>query len=737
MDTEYSSVEGVIEDIRFKNDVNGWKVCTVAPLDGSAEVTVVGLLPFVGEGETIKAYGNWVTHPIHGQQLEIVCYENVLPTKDTVILKYLSSGIIKGVGPATALRMIKAFGHLTFDVIENHPLELVKIKGISEMKALQISESFRKQQSLRSIMMFLQSYGITPNAAIRIYNSLGIDAADKIKENPYLLCTEGVLTFEKADNVARKMDFPQLHISRICAAILYVLRHNLGLGHTFLPKEQLCLVAQRLLATGEAVELSQLQGALPVLEAEGEIVMKQVGNVSAVYLRRYYESEQYIATKLFILSSARYKATHPAVRLDEAERELGISLADMQKKAMELAMENGAVIITGGPGTGKTTTLRGILSILDGIGVKTVLCAPTGRAAKRMADLSGREAKTIHRLLEMEYSDETGAPVFNRDAENPIDAGAVIIDEMSMVDTLIFEALLRALRTNVRLIMVGDADQLPAVGAGNVLHDMIASGRIPVVELDHIFRQAEESLIIVNAHRINHGELPDISHKDRDFFFLPSKEAVETAETIVALCKTRLPKSYGEAIREKIQVITPTKKTDIGTVSLNRALQRALNPPSAEKEEYRRIENIYRIGDKVMQIRNNYDMEWVSDSGEEGEGVFNGDIGVITDINSEIQSIDVRFDDRMCSYSFDMLDDLELAYAMTIHKSQGNEFGTVIIPLIGANPNLYTRKLLYTAVTRAKDRLILVGDPSVLKAMVENDRDTKRFSGLKYFLASQ
>jgi exodeoxyribonuclease V alpha subunit len=572
---ELFTVEGTVENIKFHNEANGWTVCEVLTDDGDT-IVVVGSMPFINEGETIKAMGVWVTHASFGRQLKVEFFEKKLPAAEDSIIKYLSSGTIKGIGPSTANRIVELFGKSSFDIIENNPEKLAEIKGISVKKALEISDAFKSQFGIRNIMMFLQNFGISPATAVRIYKALGAGTIELVKSDPYLICdrVSGV-GFDKADNIAMGLGFEQNSPERIRAGIKYTLRHNLLNGHTFLPYDKLISVACERLG----VESEKAENELDFLVSNGSLKAADIGGVKAIYLERYYRAESYVALKLTTLTSLAYKKVDDIdVRIEKVQKELNIEFADLQRKALKEAVTSGAMVLTGGPGTGKTTTLKGIITILEAMQLKITLCAPTGRAAKRMTELTGREAKTIHRLLEMEYSDET-APRFGRDEQNPLEAQVIIVDELSMVDILLFEALLRAMRTNTRIIMVGDADQLPSVGAGNVLADIIASGCIEVVELTEIFRQARESMIIVNSHLINHGKDIDISRKDSDFFMLQCENASKICDTVVDLYSNRLPKSYGTDIKESLQVITPTKKTEAGTVNLNKILQSVLNPP--------------------------------------------------------------------------------------------------------------------------------------------------------------
>lgn len=728
---ELLEIEGLVERIIFQSEQTGYTVCDLS--DESGELyTLVGLMPFLGEGETIKALGRWEVHSSYGRQFKIEYYEKELPSSSGAILKYLSSRAVKGIGPATAKRIVELYGEDTFDVIEHHPEMLADVQGISRKKADEIAETFKAQFGIRGVMMFCRDF-VGPAAAVKIYKKWGGSAVERIRGNPYILCDEipGV-GFLKADRIARSIGSAPDSPERLCAGIKYLLRHNAdNNGHVYLPEDKLVMASAGQLGA----EQSQVRGALDALISDSQLVRVTISGRSCIYLKYYYEAERYITERLVALDRLCEVLDISDIdrHINQLELEFDIEYAAMQRKAISAAMSHGVMVLTGGPGTGKTTVIRGALAVFDRIGYDIALAAPTGRAAKRMSEATSREAKTIHRLLEMDFSNED-MPVFKRDEKTRLDEDVIIIDEASMMDCLLMEALCRAIKPGARLILIGDADQLPSVGAGNVLCDIIESERFATVKLKEIFRQAGESLIVTNAHAINHGEYPNLSANKSDFFFVGRERDDDIARTVAELYSTRLPKRYGEQIRTGIQVITPSHKGGAGTAALNALLQRTLNPPSNGKREKKVREAIFREGDRVMQVRNNYDITWDKDD-KSGIGIFNGDIGKIESIDFAEECMTVNFDERIAVYDFTMLEELEHAYAITIHKSQGSEYPVVIIPAYGAAPQLLTRNLLYTAVTRAQEMVIIVGRADIVSQMVDNNRLAKRYTGLKYLLA--
>lgn len=724
------SIEGSVEKIIYQNEENGYTVCEIfTPSDEL--FTLVGNMPYLSEGETISALGNWVNHATFGKQFKVEFYEKQLPATETAILKYLSSGAVRGIGKVTAQRIVSQFGADSFEVIEHNPQWLAEIPGISPKKAEQISASFAAQFGMRNVMMFCREY-FGPTTAVRIYKKWGNGAVECIKQNPYILCGEIYgAGFEKADAIAKDLGIKKNAPERIAMGLKYVLMHNAASnGHSFLPLDKLCAVAKRLLSC----EMNEIEDEAAALESRGEIVCVRHEGMKCAYLRDYYEAEKYTASKLCALDRAGKNLGEDNVLslISMVERESNMEYAVLQKRAICQAASNGVFILTGGPGTGKTTVVRAIIRVFDAMGLRIALAAPTGRAAKRMSQSAGEEAKTIHRLLEMEYGAEDKLR-FRKNENDQLEDDVIIIDEASMLDLMLTNALLKAIKPGARLILIGDVNQLPPVGAGHVFDDIIKSNRFATVELTHIFRQAQESLIVTNAHAVNHGEYMNLESKSGDFFFLPRQDDAQTAATIAELCKKRLPKSYGLTVFEGIQVITPSRKGDAGTEMLNSALQSAINPPARGKAEKKVRDFTLREGDKVMQIKNNYDIEW-NKNGSQGFGIFNGDIGVIKKIDLSEELITVDFEDKICEYDYTMLDELELAYAITVHKSQGSEYPIVVMPLYRYTPKLLTRNLLYTAITRAQSIVILVGNGEVAKAMVDNNRQTKRYTGLRYAL---
>ncbi len=723
-------IEGVIDGIIYKNDSNGYTVCEICVKN--KVITAVGYMPFINEGETIKANGKWVKHPDYGDQFKVELYEKILPQTADGIEKYLASGIVKGVGPATAAKIVERFGTGTLDIISQEPQRLSEVKGISLDKALSIGQALNEQKGLRDVVMFLQEYGINPSVCIKIHKAYADMAVTRIKENPYRLCEEVFsIGFKTADRVAMKLGVDPGSRFRIRSGIKYTLSHAASNGHTYLPEEMLSEYAAQLLGIPDI----DIEDALISLVFDKAIQIEKNVTGNRIYLSSFYNAEQWVGKRLLGLAATHFDKGLEDLdgKLARFEREEGLMLDPLQREAVKEAVVNGLLVITGGPGTGKTTIIKCIISLLMEGGHSIALAAPTGRAAKRMSDATGFEAKTIHRLLEIGYTADESDLIFQRNEENPIEADVIIIDEMSMVDILIMNHLLKAIPAGARVILVGDADQLPSVGAGSVLLDILSCNSIKTVRLTEIFRQAGESMIIVNAHRINRGEAPILNAKDKDFFFLARGAQEQIVGTVIDLCSRRLPDTYGLDPLRDIQVLTPTKKGPAGVVNLNMELQKVLNPPDKKKAEKASRSYVFREGDRVMQVKNNYSLRWERPNNVEvdGTGVFNGDMGSIVKIDEEAMKIEVMFDDdRLASYDFGIIDEIEPSFAVTIHKSQGSEFPVVVMPVFPGPQVLMTRNLLYTAVTRAKQMVVLVGCDDSLSEMVGNKREALRFSGL-------
>jgi len=727
---ELITIQGTVENVVFASEESGF---AVLELDYNKNpLTVVGLLYGVSAGEDVKITGKYVSHPVYGSQFKAEAYEQALPATAAAILKYLSSGAIKGLGPRTAKRVVDAFGDDTLTVIEKQPEKLSEIKGISLKKALAISEEYRNIFGLRAIMLELARHGVSAAAAIRAWKLWGPLAMEIIRGDPYLLCGDDVgVSFEKADGIAAGFGIPADAPARLRAGISHVLTHNLANGHTCLPMDKLLKTAASLLE----VDLFQLEDASLAFTEDSTFVSDTVNGSRFLFLPDLYEAEAYIAGRVRMMLGIMPPENRTFQKEIRAlEKNFSIGYAPLQVKAIESALSSNIFILTGGPGTGKTTTLKAILSILEMEGEKAALAAPTGRAAKRMSELTGRDAKTIHRLLEVDFRDSSDEIKFKRNEKNPLRLDAVILDEVSMVDARLMRSLLKAMKMSCRLILVGDPDQLPSVGAGNILRDLIDSGMVPMVHLNEIFRQETESAIVSNAHRIIRGEQPDLETKDSDFFFMQRPSYEQTAKTVVELCAHRLPKAYGYSPLWDIQVIVPSRIGALGSIELNRLLQDKLNPEASEKSEQKLGARILREGDKVMQIKNNYDIPWEKDDGESGAGIFNGDIGVIEMLDRPSQSILIRFEDRVAEYSFDMADEIEHAWAITVHKSQGSEFEAVIMPLMSFHRKLYYRNILYTCVTRAKRIMIILGAKDTVYTMVRNHRQVLRYTNLLHLL---
>ena len=719
---------GSIEHVIYANEDNGFAICDLGTESGDL-ITITGTLPYVGEGDSVTVYGKWVHNPKYGRQFRVETCERQMPADANSMLRYLASGAIKGIGPKIAQRIVDEFGDETFDVIEHHPEWLANVSGISRKSAKSIGADFAEKAGIRSAMMFFRDF-FGAAATVRIYKRYGGNAVELAKKNPYRLCEEiEGIGFERADRMARDLGLATDSEDRICSGICYLLSSNAQAnGHVCLPRDKTVQGAARLLGVDETA----VNDALELLLAREKVHAERLGGIELLYDKKQYENEKYIATKLLLLDRVcpAMETANIGAFIDREKAETGGRYADLQRRAISDALENGVMLLTGGPGTGKTTVVRALLHIFSSMGLKIALTAPTGRAAKRLSESTSCEARTIHRLLEYGGEESGGRGRFMRDESNLLEESVLIVDEASMVDSLLMGALLRAVKPGSRLVLIGDADQLPSVGAGNVLRDLIDSGRFATVRLTEIFRQAQKSLIVTNAHAINRGELPRLDVKDNDFFFMPRSEDASITATVAQLCGIRLPRTYGAMATTGTQVIVPSRKGEAGTEHLNVVLQATLNPPSPEKREHRFREITYREGDRVMQVRNNYDMEWERDNGMTGAGIFNGDVGVIESIDPTDGNMRIRFEDRTVTYEFSLLEDLEPAYAVTVHKSQGCEYPIVILPLGNVPPMLRSRNLLYTAVTRAQCIVIVVGREDVLADMVRNNRQTMRYTGL-------
>jgi len=733
--SEQTLLKGTVEHVVYRNAENGYTVFSVA--NGDDEVTCVGFTAQIGEGEDVELIGSYVNHPVYGEQFNAKTIEKRIPTEESDICKYLGSGVIKGIREKTAEKIVALFGKDSFDVIEHEHEKLTEVKGITLERAIKISESFKEQAEMRKVMIFLQKLEISPTYSIKIYNEYKERTITIVKTNPYTLVDDiHGIGFKIADSIAERLGIKASSPYRIEASIKYALAEAAWNGHTYLPRSVLIEKVEMLI--GVSSELVE-QGILE-LQFERRINQEAVceGGEPAVYLNYYHYSENYIAKKLLQLSlNSRSLDKSIEKDIDKIEKLSNIKLARGQREAVKKALTNGALVITGGPGTGKTTTIKAIIDLLENEGCIIELAAPTGRAAKRITESSGREARTIHRLLKNKHLGENGElPEFVKNEDDPLEADVIIVDESSMIDTLLMGSLLKAVAIGTKLILVGDVNQLPSIGAGNVLKDIIKSGCLSIVELNEVFRQAQESAIIMNAHRILSGEYPRLNEKNSDFFLVRTESAEDVAETVANLAKNRLPNFMPLDPSVDIQVITPMRKSAVGTHSLNIALQQALNPKSSDKNERIYGSFTYREGDKVMQIKNNYNMPWrVVEDGiiiDEGDGIFNGDIGVLREIDEEAGRFTVIYDgNKIVKYDFSQLEELEPAYAITVHKSQGSEYKAVVIPIYGGPPMLLTRNLIYTAITRAKSLAVIVGSGNTLYRMIDNDKEVDRYTALE------
>lgn len=732
-DRELTELTGTVESVIYKNEENGYTVLRLRA-DSGESVTVVGTFPYAAAGENMIVSGQWGSHPAHGRQFKAAFAQRLLPSGAQAIYTYLAGGAVKGIGTATASLLVDRFGDRTLEVLENEPDKLAAIKGISLQKARQISKEFRRQAGMRRLMEFICSFSLRPILAMRLYKCHGDEALELLRQNPYLLAASHIGgSFAEADMLALSMGMEGNSRERLEAAVLFELRHNCGNGHCFIPRDKLAAATAELIG----VEPEEVAASIDTLIESGQLRFEEVAGCAACYLPALYEAETDAAAQLARLARGRFaEKAEPEGLIAALERQQGIRYAQRQRETLRLALENQLVVITGGPGTGKTTTIRAILALFDELGLKTLLTAPTGRAAKRMTELTGREAATVHRLLEAKFAEDGEQVIFGKNERERLDCDAVILDECSMVDILLMDSLLRALPPSARLLLVGDADQLPSVGPGNVFSAIIRSGVVPTVRLTEIFRQKADSRIVRNAHMINRGEHPNLSENAGDFFRLRRLEAAGGVETISELCAVRLPQKL-HIPSAQIQVLSPTRKGELGTANLNRCLQARLNPPAKEKKEKAFGDLVFREGDRVIQIRNNYDMFWrTADGRESGLGVYNGDIGVIAAIEPESESLTVDFDGRLASYGFDSLPELEHAWAMTVHKAQGSEYRAVILALAPSAPMLLTRGVLYTAITRARELLILVGDDATANRMIDNVRQTRRYTALRVRLCA-
>ena len=725
--------KGYVEHIVFRNNDNGYTVFQL--VSEEEELTCVGLFSVLAEGELVQVSGYMKEHPLYGEQLQVEQYELLAPEDETAMERYLGSGAIKGIGAAMAARIVRRFKGDTFRIIEEEPERLAEVKGISEKKAIEISAQMEEKKDLRQAMMFLTQYGISVPLAVKIYQQYGNRTYQVVEENPYRLADDiSGIGFKIADEIASRIGIHTDSDYRIRSGLLYVLLQATGEGHTCLPKEDLLHRASALLG----VEEEQMETQLMNLCMDRKLVMKEQNGKVMVWYGQYYYMELNVAKMLHDLNlECEMEESQIVKKLSKVEKQASITLDEMQRKAVVEAVKNGVLVITGGPGTGKTTTINAIIRYFETEDMEILLAAPTGRAAKRMTEATGWEAVTIHRLLELSGvpSDDRSTASFERNEENPLEADVIIIDEMSMVDIFLMNALLKAVSVGTRLILVGDINQLPSVGPGCVLKDIIRAGSCPVVQLTRIFRQASQSDIIVNAHKINRGEHVTLDNKSRDFFFLQRQDPNVILRVVLALVQEKMPR-YVDARPTDIQVLTPMRKGSLGVENLNEMLQRYLNPPSPEKNEKETARGRFREGDKVMQIKNNYQIEWEARNRygiaiDKGTGIFNGDMGIVQQIDLLAETMEVLFDDyRTVTYSFQMLEELELAYAVTIHKSQGSEYPAVVIPLLTGPRMLMNRNLLYTAVTRARSCVTLVGSPETFAQMIDNASEQTRYSGL-------
>ncbi|MBQ7715492.1 MAG: ATP-dependent RecD-like DNA helicase [Clostridia bacterium] len=733
-DGQYIELCGTVDSVIFSNEENGYTVCEIEEKDTGDPVVLTGTMPYLNEGDILTVRGSWMIHPTYGRQLKVVEYQKSLPVGKDQILRYLSSGAVKGVGPKTAEKIVSKFAEATFEILEKHPEWIAEIPGISKRKAAEIHRSFAEVSGARNVIIRFKDY-LPDSVSMKLYKKWGGAAIDRVRENPYLLCEEfSGVGFAKADAVAMSFGIEKDSPFRLSGGIVSFLQSaNAKEGHTCVPFGILKERSAELLGVDsekvhDAILEMLVAAKLRVLDMDGE---------RFIYLPSFYNAEKYIAKKLLLLKEqcATFDLEDCDRMIYRLEKENCITYDKLQREAIYDALSSGVLLLTGGPGTGKTTVIKAMISIFESVGMEVSLAAPTGRAAKRMSEATICEAKTVHRLLGMEYSGNEGGR-FLKDENDRLDEDVFIIDESSMIDVLLMEAFLRAVKPGARVIFIGDADQLPPVGAGNAFSDLIDSNYFNTVRLKTIFRQESGSRIITNAHDINDGIVPDVSNKNDDFFFLPRETDEETAATIASLYKDRLPKKYGDETVSGTQIMSPSRKGYCGTENLNRMLQEIMNPPAPDKKERRRGDTVFREGDKVMQLKNNYGVVWRKD-GFEGEGIFNGDIGTIVEIDNSEGIFTIDFDERICEYDTENLEELEHAWAITVHKSQGSEYPIVILPLCPFAPMLLTRNLFYTAVTRAKKMVILVGRKYIIQRMVDNDAQAVRYTGLVKLLEKE
>ena len=733
---EKDAYQGIVDEVIYANEDNGYAIFDFDGGEGVGLITCVGTVPFIKRGEMLVLCGKWTVHPSYGDQLKIEYFERMEPqTKDT-ILTYLSSGVVKGIGKATAEKIVDRFGEEALNVIVDTPERLAELRGITHEKAMKISENYMAIYEKENLILFLQKYNISASYAIKVYDLFGKRSVEMIKENPYLLCERiRGISFRAADAVASMSGGAKNSMHRIKSGMKYILTYFAGSeGHTYLNRETLIVHTSQMLG----VDPIDAENALVKLLSEHQLLNIKIEDKDAIFLPPLYHAEFTISACIRELLEAgnREYIQDAEKEIAKTENETGIILAEKQREAVLSALSGGITVITGGPGTGKTTTINFIIRLFEKAKKKIALAAPTGRAAKRIAELCERDAKTIHRLLEVGYSEDDVLREYQREKEEPLEEDVIIVDEVSMVDAILMSSLLNSVKSGVKVILVGDSDQLPSVGAGNVLADIIASEMVPVVCLNTVFRQAEESMIVVNAHRINMGEYPVLNQKGKDFFFVEAEDTAKIASILPDLVTRRLPEAYGLDAMTDIQVITPMKKTQVGVFSLNETLQTLLNPEEKGKNQRMFQNRILREGDKVMQIKNNYDLRWTKKDGDEGYGIYNGDMGRIVSVKNT--SLDILYDDgKLVRYENSQLEEIDHAYAITVHKSQGSEFKTVVIPIFRGTEKLFTRNLLYTAVTRAKEMVVLVGQRGALKMMVDNDYEAKRFSGLVHLLKQE
>ena len=728
MEQEMEILQGTIQSVVFQNYDNGYSVLRLG-IPGNQTVTVVGTIPLPAVGERLMVTGKWSSHAAYGRQFEAEFLERLMPQTCAEIMNYLGSRIIKGIGPRMAARIVEHFREETLLVMEREPLRLAEVSGISREKARAIGEEFRLQVGMRQLMEFFALHHLPAELAVRTYKICGDATIELLYDDPYLLMDEGLeAPFGAVDRFAIEMGIAGDDPRRIEAGILFELNYNLTAGHSFLPEEKLTAATAQLLSVEEE---AVAQGISRLMEAE-RLVRDRLAGITVIYLPQLYEAETECARRLKAFAASHFPEPYGLdAKVRRVAKECGISYSAEQTCAIRQAATSGLLLVTGGPGTGKTTILNGILELLGQMQLRCLLAAPTGRAAKRLTEVTGEDASTIHRLLEAGIDPETGKMCFVRDEDNPLKADVVIVDEMSMVDVQLLYSLLKAVPGNKRLILVGDPDQLPPVGPGFPFSDMLRSGELPTVRLTEIFRQAQQSLVVMNAHRVNRGELPELRITDNDFFFMRRTSEEMVAQTIRDLCTTRLPQKMGIP-SDQIQVLSPTRKGGVGTAALNQLLQSALNPASPDRKEKAFGDYIFREGDRVMQIRNNYDIMWKkTDGASVGTGIFNGDVGVITAIDPSAETMTIVFDDREADYDFTQLNELEPAYAMTVHKSQGSEYRAVVLAAWNGSPYLLSRSILYTAITRARELLIIVGREETVAVMTQNAKRNRRYSGLK------